>query len=208
MLRAIIVMLVAVVAMLVFLLVMAVSDLHAADGSYEGEIAPGVRLVLRHKIHVQSECTLLGRIAEHPVIARGIESEWWNPRQMLLFKRIETMSDCDWVLGGIYLEQGETIRLAPGTRFVLEYDDHEVRCSGVLMTDELAQTVVYDLNERAIVVDPEGPFLTSRSGAVLIYLWFEGGSLSGSGSWSYEEPSGVRLENGGGYDVHASTEVP
>lgn len=180
----------------------------AADGSYEGEIAPGVRLVLRHKIHVHSECTLLGRIAEHEVIASQIEREWWNPRQMLLFKRIEKMSDCDWVLGGIYLEKGQTIRLAPGTRFVLEYDDREVCCSGVLLTDELAQTAVYDLNERAIVVDPGGPFLTSRSGAVLVYLWFEGGSLSGSGSWSYEEPTGVRLEHGGGQDVHASVEVP
>jgi len=208
MLRGIIVMLVAVLVMLVFLLVVAVSDVRAANGSYEGELAPGVRLVLRHKIHVQSECTLLGRIAEHPVLARGIESEWWNPRQMLLFKRIETMSDSDWVLGGIYLEKGETIRLAPGTRFVLEYENHEVRCEGVLMTDALSQTVVYDLSERAIVVDPEGPFLTSRSGAVLIYLWFEGGSLSGSGNWSYEEPRGVRLEHGGGNDVHASAEVP
>ena len=194
--------------LVVVMLIAMLPALAGAGGSYEGEIAPGVRLVLRHKIHVQSECTLLGRIAEHPVLSRRIESEWWNPRQMLLFKRIETMSDCDWVLGGIYLEKGETIRLAPGTRFVLEYEDHEVRCGGVLLPDELAQTVVYDLNERAIVVDPEGPFLASRSGAVLIYLWFESGSLSGSGSWSYEEPTGVRLEHGGGYNVQVSAEVP
>ncbi len=196
-----------VVVMLITMLVV-VPALAGGNGSYEGEIAPGVRLVLRHKIHVQSECTLLGRIAEHPVLARGIESEWWNPRQMLLFKRIETMSDCDWLLGGIYLDEGETIRLAAGTRFVLEYDDHEVRCGGVLMTDGLSQTMVYDLNERAIVVDPDGPFLKSRSGAVVIDLWFEGGSLSGSGPWFYEEPIGVRLEHGGGHDVDPSVEVP
>lgn len=192
---------------------MLVPVLAFSAGSYEGEVSPGVQLVLQHKVNVQMECTLLGRCATDPMDEEEIMAAWAQPDRMLLFKRMEKMAGVEWIVGGLYVDEGMTFVLPVGTRFVLEYDGYEICCEGVLLTDGPEQSVVYDLNERRIVIGPEGDrfWKSDETDGVVLNIWVAEGLLPEPGwfnRWSYGKPVGVRLAEGVQDNDYVSESLP
>lgn len=173
-----------------------------AKGSYDGEIAKGVRLRLMHEVDQWGECTVAGvRFNESESAARQVEA--LIAAGGFKFHEEVRSTPGDWVIGCVILEDGAEFKLDQlalvyhiddGTELVILSDE-------VLLTDSGMEKEVF----RTPVLLPSDLYTrTHGSGGYLIAVRFTEGSLPPArriffifgADWGYQKPDSVVPKGG------------